>query len=172
MVQALQTNSHYGVMVCVNGSGVLISGSPGIGKSSLALQLIIEGHQLVADDVIDLSIEKNQLIGRSPSLLKSLLNTRELGTINIEHQFGSAHVSDYASLHYQLILHEKLTLDSQLEGNQGNQTILGINIPTLHLSISNPVPVLIRLLTWLNMQQSTNDANEQLKYRQQQQVQQ
>lgn len=172
MAQALQTNSHYGVMVCVNGSGILISGPPGIGKSSLALQLIVEGHQLVADDVIDLTIENNQLIGRSPSMLNSLLNTRELGTINIKHQFGPAHVADFGPLHYQLILHQTLTMDSHLEGNQTNKTILGIKIPTLHLSLSNPVPVIVRLLTWLNMQQSTNNANEQLKYRQQQQVQQ
>lgn len=172
MAQALQTNSHYGVMVCVNGSGILISGPPGIGKSSLALQLIVEGHQLVADDVIALTIENNQLIGRSPSMLNSLLNTRELGTINIKHQFGPAHVADFVPLHYQLILHQTLTMDSHLEGNQTNKTILGIKIPTLHLSLSNPVPVIVRLLTWLNMQQSTNNANEQLKYRQQQQVQQ
>jgi HPr kinase/phosphorylase len=173
MIQISQHLSLHGVMVCVDGLGLLIKGSPGLGKSSLALQLISEGHQLVADDVIDISRHNHELIVTAPSMLKDLLNTRELGTINVKQHFGSAHVLDACPLHYQINLHEKLKLESQLEGNQSNEMILDIRVPTLQLSLSNPSSVTVRLHTWLNMQRMTNNnANKQLKYRQQQQIQQ
>ncbi len=172
MSQPNQYHSLHGVMVCIDGFGVLIKGPPGIGKSSLALQLVIEGYQLVADDIVEFRTESHQLIGRAPTILKGLLNTRELGTININQQFGSDSVIDKSRLFCQVTLHQTLMLDSHLEGNQSDETILGIRIPTLQLSLSNPMPVISRLLTWLKMQQSTNNANEQLKYRQQQQIQQ
>ena len=159
-------------MVCVDGLGVLIKGPPGIGKSSLALQLISEGHQFVADDVVDIHRHKHELIATAPSILQDLLNTRELGTINIRQHFGSAHVLDTCPLHFQLNLHETLKQESQLEGNQSKERILDIAAPTLHLSLSNPSSFSVRLLTWLKMQRMTNNANEQLKYRQQQQIQQ
>ena len=129
-------------------------------------------HQFVADDVIDIHRHKNELIATAPSILQDLLNTRELGTINIRQYFGSAHMLDTCPLHFQLNLHETLKQESQLEGNQGKEQILDIATPTLHLSLSNPSLLSVRLLTWLKMQRMTNNANEQLKYRQQQQIQQ
>jgi len=42
--------SVHGVLVSVFGSGVLILGRSGIGKSACALELIDRGHKLVADD--------------------------------------------------------------------------------------------------------------------------
>ena len=44
----------HGVLVDVYGVGVLITGESGVGKSEAALELVKRGHQLVADDVVDI----------------------------------------------------------------------------------------------------------------------
>ena len=46
--------TRHGVLVSVYGMGVLITGDSGVGKSEAALELIRRGHQLVADDVVDI----------------------------------------------------------------------------------------------------------------------
>ena len=43
----------HGVLLEVYGVGVLITGRSGVGKSEAALELVKRGHQLVADDVVD-----------------------------------------------------------------------------------------------------------------------
>ena len=48
----LPTTHIHGVLVDVLGVGVLLLGKSGIGKSECALDLVIRGHRLVADDVI------------------------------------------------------------------------------------------------------------------------
>src|SRR5690554_1846873 len=115
------TQSCHGVMVCIDDQGVLITGEPGIGKSSLALELVSRGHQLVADDVIEVSSSDNQLFGHCPSMLKGLLNSRELGTVNIEQLFGMQAIIESAPLLYVVELSTS-PLPSQLEGSQQYMT--------------------------------------------------
>src|SRR3989442_11094567 len=43
----------HAVLLDVLGLGVLISGESGIGKSECALDLIVRGHRLVADDTVE-----------------------------------------------------------------------------------------------------------------------
>jgi HPr kinase/phosphorylase len=49
------TGSLHGVLVDVFGVGVLLLGKSGIGKSEIALDLIMRGHRLVADDIVNLT---------------------------------------------------------------------------------------------------------------------
>jgi len=56
------TSSLHGVLMDVYGVGLLILGKSGIGKSECALDLILRGHRLIADDMVH--IQK-----RSPSSL-------------------------------------------------------------------------------------------------------
>ena len=42
----------HGTLVEVAGVGVLLLGRSGIGKSECALDLVMRGHRLVADDVV------------------------------------------------------------------------------------------------------------------------
>ncbi len=74
----------------VNGHGVLILGEPGSGKSSLSLELVKRGHQLVADDLVLLSLEKKtgRLVGRAPKSGLGLLHQRDHGVIDIKKKFG------------------------------------------------------------------------------------
>ena len=59
------------MLVNVYGTGLLITGNSGVGKSEAALELVKRGHQLVADDVVDIRrVADNRLIGESPELVR------------------------------------------------------------------------------------------------------
>jgi HPr kinase/phosphorylase len=85
---AESTNLH-GVFMEVQGFGVLIKGTPAIGKSELALELISRGHRLIADDIVDFyRISPERIEGRCPELLQDFLEVRGLGVLNIRALFG------------------------------------------------------------------------------------
>ena len=69
----------HGTCVDIKGSGVLIQGKPGAGKSSLALQLIDRGAILVADDQTILTLVAEDIVAQSPVPLKGLLEVRDVG---------------------------------------------------------------------------------------------
>ncbi len=67
-----------GVLVDVDGIGILIKGESGIGKSETALELIRRGHRLIADDVVEIKKTCRQSSGRTcaGNYPKSYGNTR------------------------------------------------------------------------------------------------
>ncbi|MEK6711354.1 MAG: HPr(Ser) kinase/phosphatase [Nitrospinota bacterium] len=78
----------HGVLVDLYGVGVLIEGKSGIGKSECALHLVTRGHRLVADDVVDIQLRGDDLVGRSTDLLKHHIEVRGLGILNLKDLFG------------------------------------------------------------------------------------
>lgn len=79
----------HGVLMDINGVGVVITGKSGIGKSEVALELIRRGYMLVADDIIEIyQKEKGVVIGEAPELLKRYLEIRGIGIINVVYLFG------------------------------------------------------------------------------------
>lgn len=82
----------HGVLLRVFDIGVMLQGESGIGKSESALDLISRGHQLVADDVIEVFTHDGELHGRAPELTFELLEIRGLGIINVRGAFGSMSV--------------------------------------------------------------------------------
>ena len=82
--------SIHGVLVDVNGIGVLITGKSSIGKSETALELINRGHQLIADDRVDIfEKEVGMIIGSAPELLRQFIEIRGIGIINVVEMFGA-----------------------------------------------------------------------------------
>lgn len=81
------TNVH-GVLMNVFGKGVLIIGESGMGKSEVALELILKGHSLIADDRVDVSRVKERLVGTAPDLIKGMLEIRGIGIIDVTQMFG------------------------------------------------------------------------------------
>lgn len=69
----------HGTTVALKEKAVLILGKPGMGKSSLALQLIDRGAKLVADDQTCLTLEKDALYASCPAPLKGLMEVRGVG---------------------------------------------------------------------------------------------
>lgn len=85
---AEQTTVH-GSLVDVYGTGLLLTGKSGIGKSEVALDLIERGHRLVADDVVVLTKkEETVLMGAGTDLVQHFMEIRGLGLLDIRAMFG------------------------------------------------------------------------------------
>ena len=48
----------------------MITGDSGVGKSEAAIELIMRGHRLVADDAVELRRISGQLIGTAPEVIR------------------------------------------------------------------------------------------------------
>jgi HPr kinase/phosphorylase len=84
-----ERTSMHGVLMDINGVGILITGSSGIGKSEVALELIRRGYILVADDMVEIyQVEKGVLVGEAPDVLKKFLEIRGVGVVNVVYLFG------------------------------------------------------------------------------------
>ncbi len=91
---APQTQLH-GVLVDVYGVGVLLLGKSGIGKSECALELLIRGHRLVADDVVRCDWRPPGLVfGEPAELLRHHVEVRGLGILDVRELFGITAVRD------------------------------------------------------------------------------
>ncbi|HXX67585.1 MAG TPA: HPr(Ser) kinase/phosphatase [Polyangiaceae bacterium] len=85
----------HGVLVDVYGVGVLLLGKSGIGKSECALELVIRGHRLVADDVVRCDWRPPGLVfGRPAELLRHHVEIRGLGILDIRELFGVTAICD------------------------------------------------------------------------------
>ncbi len=91
----LPTSTLHGVLVDVLGMGVLIQGRSGVGKSECALELILRGHRLVADDIIKVRFKLPSVVfGEGMDLLHHHMELRGLGILNIKHLFGVAAIRE------------------------------------------------------------------------------
>jgi HPr kinase/phosphorylase len=88
---APQTSIH-GVLLDVLGIGVLLLGKSGIGKSETALDLVVRGHRLVADDIVELRRKAGFVFGSGSGIIRHHMEIRGLGIINIKDLFGIAAV--------------------------------------------------------------------------------
>jgi HPr kinase/phosphorylase len=129
----------HAVLIDVLGLGVLIVGESGIGKSECALDLIVRGHRLVADDTVELRRRQDTvLIGTCPELTRYHMELRGLGVININDLFGIA--STRSSKRVELVVqlerwdatreYERLGLDDVF------YELLGVRIPLIRMPVA------------------------------------
>jgi len=79
----------HGSLASVYGVGLLFMGESGVGKSECVLDLVERGHRLVADDLVLVSRQGNDvLIGRGHELQRHHMEIRGLGIIDISALFG------------------------------------------------------------------------------------
>lgn len=84
----------HGVLLDVFGVGVMLTGHSGIGKSECALDLILRGHRLVADDAVLVRQHDRTLVGMGSPPTKNHMEVRGLGIINVKDLFGAASVCE------------------------------------------------------------------------------
>jgi HPr kinase/phosphorylase len=83
------STSLHGVLVDVFGIGLLLLGKSGIGKSECAVELVLRGHRLVADDVVKCEWRPPGMVFGSPAdMLRHHVEVRGLGVLNIKDLFG------------------------------------------------------------------------------------
>ena len=128
----------HGVLVDVYGVGVLITGESGVGKSETALELVKRGHQLVADDVVDIRrVSDNRLVGESPETIRHFMEIRGIGIIDIKAMYGIGSVLTSKSI--DLVIHlepwkEQKSYD-RLGLNDEYTTLMEVRLPQLVLPV-------------------------------------
>jgi HPr kinase/phosphorylase len=128
----------HGVLLDVYGVGILLTGKSGVGKSEAALELIKRGHQLVADDVVDICrISDDRLIGTCPERVRHLMEIRGIGVIDIQAMFGIGAVSFSKSIDLimELTTAENDTLVDRIGLEDHFVEILGVNVPCQSIPI-------------------------------------
>ncbi len=75
----------HGTCVAVEGTGVLLRGPSGSGKSDLAWRLIDGGARLVADDYTEVRVRDARLYASAPANMAGLIEVRGIGVIRTEH---------------------------------------------------------------------------------------
>jgi len=134
----LPSTTVHGVLVDVLGVGVLLIGSSGIGKSECALDLVLRGHRLVADDVVKVRMKLPAvLFGEGLDLLHYHMEIRGLGIINIKHLFGVAAIRERKKIDLALELveweddqeYDRLGLEEE------KYSVLGLDIPLLRIPV-------------------------------------
>ena len=134
----LPTTHMHGVLVDVMGVGILLTGKSGIGKSECALDLVIRGHRLVADDMV--YIKKKMpaaLVGQSEEAIQHLMEIRGLGIINIKDLYGVSSIREKKIVDMMLELvdwdpdheYDRLGVDDQ------RSTILGVELPHIIIPV-------------------------------------
>ncbi len=137
---ARKTNLH-GVFLEVLGMGVLLTGHSAVGKSELALELIIRGHRLIADDVTEFRrIAPDIVSGSCPPLLREFLEVRGLGILNIPAMFGDSATKHNKYLHFIMHLKrmklQEIADMERLRGVGRYRNVLGVEIPEITVPVA------------------------------------
>ncbi len=129
----------HGTMMDVYGVGMLYTGKSGIGKSECALDLVERGHRLVADDVVEIRKQgENVLIASGTSLLGHHMEIRGVGIIDIEKLFGvrAIRMQKRVELEVRLVLWDEVKDYERLGLEEQYTTILGVQIPVVTIPVS------------------------------------
>jgi HPr kinase/phosphorylase len=129
----------HGVLLDILGLGVLIVGESGIGKSECALDLIVRGHRLVADDTVEVRRRAETIvIGTCPELTRHHMEIRGLGVINIQDLFGiaSTRSSKRIELVVQLERWEARRDDDRLGLAEERYHILNLPLPLSRMPVA------------------------------------
>jgi HPr kinase/phosphorylase len=129
----------HAVLMDILGLGVLIVGESGIGKSECALDLIVRGHRLVADDTVEIRRRSETiLIGTCPELTRHHMELRGLGLINVKDLFGIA--STRSSKRVELVVqlerwdvsreYDRLGIDDDF------YELLGLRVPLIRMPVA------------------------------------
>ncbi len=138
----------HGTLVEVFGVGVLIQGDSSVGKSEVALGLIEQGHQLISDDVVHISVREGAFLeGSGPELTRHLMEIRGIGIINVAHLYGAVCVREHKSIN--LIVKLEVWDDGHFYDRVGLEEkfseLLGIKVP-LHILSLKPGRDIVLLL--------------------------
>lgn len=129
----------HGVLIDIHSLGVLILGKSGIGKSECALDLILRGSKLIADDIVEIrKIGISKLMGSGPGNIRHLMEIRGIGIVNIKDLFGTTSVMDKREIDMIIEMsqwnpeenYDRLGLD------QRSYKVMDVEVPYLVIPVS------------------------------------
>jgi HPr kinase/phosphorylase len=126
----------HGVLVQVHDVGVLLTGESGIGKSETALELMLRGHRLVADDRVRLHCGDKGLEGTGHPVLGHYMEIRGLGVLHAGDLYGHASVVENTKLDMEIELvdwSDEAVDRTGLEARTRNW--IGVDLPLLRLPV-------------------------------------
>lgn len=129
--------SLHGVLLDVFGVGVLIMGKSGLGKTECALELVMRGHRLVADDLIKIEKQADGVLrGFSHELGRHHIEIRGLGIIDIEKLFGISATCEKKQIELIVELVEpEEGIDDRLGLEEQTYAIKGVEIPLKRIPV-------------------------------------
>ncbi len=142
--------SVHGTFVDVYGTGILLLGKSGIGKSECALELVERGHRLVADDIVYIRLQgTDELLGASSQEIQHHVEIRGLGIINVKSIFGVGAIRNQKRINLVVTL-EKWSQKVEYERTglgSDKYEVLGFSLPHLILPVrpGRNIPVLVEI---------------------------
>ena len=128
----------HGSLVEVARVGVLLLGGSGIGKSECALELVMRGHRLVADDVVLIGPDGDgSPSGWSPELVRHFLELRGIGIVHVPSLFGPESVAERARI--ELVVRLEAWGSGEVERiglERRSEDIAGFAVEVLHLPVA------------------------------------
>ena len=138
LTQALApTITRHGVLLDISGEGVLITGDSGVGKSEAAIELVMGGHRLVADDAVEIRRVADQLLGKAPKLIRNYIELRGIGVIDVHQLMGMRAVKKESQI--DLVVHLEQWREDKFYDRFGldeeTVNILGVAVPTTTIPV-------------------------------------
>jgi len=129
----------HGSLADVYGVGVLFVGESGVGKSECVLDLVERGHRLVADDLVFVTRQGNDLlIGRGHELQRHHMEIRGIGIIDVPGLFGVRAVRQQKRIEVVVALElwDKDADYSRTGLDLEEEDILGVRIPKVTIPLN------------------------------------
>ncbi len=129
----------HGVMLEIDGVGVLLTGKSFIGKSETALELIKRGHALISDDSVELvRHDDGKIIASSPKLTERLMELRGIGLIDVVDLFGvqAFRNKKTVSLIIELVKYEDGMKIDRLGLEYNKQKLFDIELPKVQIYVT------------------------------------
>lgn len=129
----------HGGLLEVFGLGVLILGPSGIGKSECALELVLKGHRLIADDYVEITRRGiDQLSGEGGKVLQYHMELRGLGIIDIKELYGISATGAMQNIDFIVRL-ERWKADGDYDRigiEKSSLDILGVSLPVIDIPVA------------------------------------
>ena len=99
----------HGCLVTIKGRGILICGRPASGKSRLVQRILQDGHQMVADDIVECNVDTaGRIVGRAVLTQIGKLWVRENEILDVCERYGEQALSHAAHIDVLLSLDNEL----------------------------------------------------------------
>jgi len=129
----------HGGFLEVFGLGILILGPSGIGKSECALELVLKGHRMIADDYGEITRRGDKrLFGEGGKVLKHHMELRGLGIIDIKELYGISVISAAHDIDFVVRL-ERWKADGTYDRvgiEKSSMDILGVSLPMIDIPVA------------------------------------